>query len=1128
MPAWRRTLRQRGPLAEPLMIRYYHIVLHVPEIVACRHRAVYDDRITAGQGTAPSRSLRLKSKPNMIPTASQLPHNNGADDLVLSLDASIRSLRVRRAAPLSLFVGAGASISSGIPSAEMCIWEWKRSIFLTNNPGLEDQFTELSLPGIRRRIQTWIDGQGSFPRDAAPEEYGHYIQQCFPIAEDRRAYFEEMIRKARPHVGYQLACHLAEADFIRTVWSTNFDGLAGRAAAQFNLTPIEVGIDSQHRLIRAPTRGELLCISLHGDYRYDALKNTAAELQTQEELLCAALIDETRNASFVVAGYSGRDRSVMDALHAAYREPGTGVLYWCGFSDDAPPDHVVALIRNARDHGRIAYYVPTLGFDDFMTRLAHYCLHGEHREAARRCVAAHAPVDALHREPFQLPSFNSATLIKSNAFEVDCPPEVFQFDLKKWPTKRVWASLRDAAANRPLVAVPLSKVLALGTLEDIHEAFGDNINGPIERTPVAPADLGHEDGAVVSLMRQAMIRSMAESAGLETDGTTTLWHSDAHRIEPLGRANYSVHEAAAIFLRRIGGIQHLVLMPTLKVFDRIGVAAPREVANSIRLKILGYQHNKPFNKAINDWRKTLFLRDPVVVFEFPPKSASAFRFRVRRSPIFAKIGLPSRNGALRLPKNLIPLIKHNGIQLDEPPLLFSNKAGTATVKDTHPIRGILTNRPYDYPLTSGGLSPNLRVGVVCPASEARALHSYLHFINQPLTPSSKERDYLLDYPGFQAAYGVPVVVPAPDSAGWITCPDPPVHDSVRGSLEAARLIGRSVEALQASYGPDVTLIYVPERWEPFRGYTTESESFDLHNFVKAFCVQRGLATQFLNEDTLSDSMQCRVWWWLSLALYVKGMRTPWLLDNLADDTAFVGLGFSIDRNAQRGDHVVLGCSHIYSTRGEGLQYRLSKIEDPIIRRGNPFMSEEDARRVGETIRQLFFDSRTKLPERVVLHKQTAFTRKEREGLRDGLVGVQHIDMLQIQFDHALRYMASVQRRDGNIDEDSFPVRRGTVMKLDDHSALIWVHGATAALDPRLRYFQGKRRIPGPLIVRRHAGRTPLQALANEVLGLSKMNWNTFDLYTKLPATLQSSSEIARIGALLRTFGSASYDYRLFI
>jgi hypothetical protein len=49
-----------------------------------------------------------------------------------------------------------------------------------------------------------------------------------------------------------------------------------------------------------------------------------------------------------------------------------------------------------------------------------------------------------------------------------------------------------------------------------------------------------------------------------------------------------------------------------------------------------------------------------------------------------------------------------------------------------------------------------------------------------------------------------------------------------------------------------------------------------------------------------------------------------------------------------------------------------------------------------------------------------------------------------------------------------------------------------------------------------------------ILGLSKMNWNTFDLYTKLPATIDSSNEIARIGTMLDRFSEASYDYRLFM
>jgi hypothetical protein len=56
----------------------------------------------------------------------------------LELDALVRALAVNRDKPLSMLLGAGTSISSGMPSADRCIWEWKRDIFSTNNPTLRE------------------------------------------------------------------------------------------------------------------------------------------------------------------------------------------------------------------------------------------------------------------------------------------------------------------------------------------------------------------------------------------------------------------------------------------------------------------------------------------------------------------------------------------------------------------------------------------------------------------------------------------------------------------------------------------------------------------------------------------------------------------------------------------------------------------------------------------------------------------------------------------------------------------------------------------------------------------------------------------------------------------------------
>lgn len=1064
------------------------------------------------------------------PSASALANLVPSDEQVsLTLDAFVRSIGVRRGTPIALFVGAGASTSSGIPSAQMCIWEWKRQIFLTNNPGLEDQFTELSLDGVRRRIQRWLDKQQTYPAENAPEEYGFYIRQCFPISDDRRAYFAELIRHASPHIGYRLVCHLAQADLVRSVWSPNFDCLPARAAANFKLTPIEVGIATQSRVSRPPTKGELLCVSMHGDYRYDPLKNTVEDLQRQEAALRDALAAELRDTSLVVSGYSGRDQSLMDALRSAYAQPGAGVLYWVGFSETEPPVHVATLITRARSHGRKAYFVPSLGFDDLLTRLSLHCLQGDARKAALAEMEEFAPADKLTREPWNVAKHRANTLIKSNSFAIECPSEMLQFDLKEWPKEKVWAAIREYTRDQAIVAVPhKGKICALGTIDAVKDAFGANVKGAIERAPVGPKDLVYDDGAIVSLMRGALIRSMAESANLQTDGRHELWKAEARQDQRNCRAGYVAHDSLHLYLRRIGDIQYLVLMPSIKVLDKAGQEAPLEIANPIKLAILGYQHNKQFNRAVNDWRRILFPQGQEQHYKYPRKCGSSFRFKIRRSPVFGEIGLPQGGKPTSIPSSLEPLIKYRGIQLSEPELVFSNKSGTGTVRSPHPVRGLVDNRPFDYPLTSKGFVSSLRLGVVCPAGEAQALHRYLQNVNRTLSPSQNERDYLIDYPGFQSAYGIPIEFPQPGETGWFVCPQPTSSDPHTNALQLAEHINRGVETLQSSYAPHVIWIFYPTRWRDYRGYRTDAERFDVHDFVKAFCVQRGIATQFFNEETFTDDYQCRVWWWLSLALYVKAMRTPWVLSTLADDTAFVGLGFSVDPTADRGRHVVLGCSHIYSGKGEGLQYRLSKIENPVFYGANPFMSKDDARRTGETIRQLFFDARLKLPDRVVLHKRTHFTKDEREGLADGLSGVKFIDMLEIQIDNAMRYVASVPTGDGEFDDDNYPVRRGTAMKLDDFSALVWVHGATTALNPRFKYFQGKRRIPAPLTVRRHAGRSDLQKLAEEILGLSKMNWNTFDLYTKLPATVHSSNEIARIGSLLQRFGASSFDYRLFI
>jgi len=156
-----------------------------------------------------------------------------------------------------------------------------------------------------------------------------------PIEDDRRKYFQNLVAGNNPSLGYHLISMLSEVNLFKSVWTTNFDNLMVKCAHKYNLQPIEITIDTSDRIYRGDVAGELLCIALHGDYKYGSTKNTSKELDTQNDTFVNALRHELTNRSLIVMGYSGRDASLMNALSAAYQTKGSGKLFWCGYGANA-------------------------------------------------------------------------------------------------------------------------------------------------------------------------------------------------------------------------------------------------------------------------------------------------------------------------------------------------------------------------------------------------------------------------------------------------------------------------------------------------------------------------------------------------------------------------------------------------------------------------------------------------------------------------------------------------------------------------------------------------------------------------------------------------------------------------
>ncbi|RVU03127.1 hypothetical protein EOD41_04130 [Mucilaginibacter limnophilus] len=1058
---------------------------------------------------------------------------------ILEYDQFIRSLEVSHNDTFSLLLGAGASINSGIPSAYDCIWEWKRSIYLTKGPANLGDNLDYKSEQVKTHIQNWLDSEGVYPQRDDPSEYSFYVKQCYPIGDDVRKYFQRICEKKLPSAGYMLSCLAHEAGLIQTVWTTNFDDLIRNAAITTGNTVIDISLDSVERIFRVDNRKELLLIKLHGDYKYGDLKNSEEELNQQDPTFRSKLIDFVNDKHLIVTGYSGRDASVMNALKEGYTTRGSGRLYWCGYGRHIPAA-VEELLNIARANGRTAYFIPTDGFDKLMISISKVC-GNNNPELLKKYESFLQQEKEAKRTAFSMDVSRVSTIVKSNIFPLKMPQEVFQFEISYDEGERPWQTIRTLIDNDFIAAVPYKNfVWALGTMSDINKCFQGRVIGKVTRVPVDNKDI-IRISAFYDLMLTGLTRLLARKHQLQTNGKDLLWHEQTVTTRMLNNVLYETHKGIRLSITTDNNKFYLSLMPDFQVTSTTPDAIiTKEIKQEVGRLYFDKIRNKAFNDYVNDWR-TLFLntKDKAIELEFPLESGTGFTYLVSKNPAFAQImDALDRTGGIDVEKTGVPkfLFRYKGIQYPEPELIFSNRhvGNQSTPKDFHPMRGILKNRPYDYPLTNVLFDSIIRLGVICPGQEGNIFSKFLKLQHAKVSGNNVNEDYLIDFPGFIEAFSASLNVPDIGSENWAVCPEPVVSENLKEvALDLRDKIINQINYLSRDRSDKVIVICIPKRWLYYLDYDEENERYDLHDYIKAYCAEKGITTQFIQEDTIeNETLYCQINWWLALSYFVKSMRTPWVLANLDQETAFAGIGYSLSGKGKESETIV-GCSHIYNARGQGLKYKLSKVEDKIFwdRQKSPHLSYNDAYSFGISIRELFYSTMNELPKRVVVHKRTFYTEDEIKGLKDSLLGngIQNLDLIEINFEDDMRFLASKVSQDGKPDIDGYAVKRGTCILLSAYTALLWTHGVVPSVKSQYRkYYLGGRYIPGPLKIIKHLGKSNIGTIANEILALTKVNWNSFDLYSQLPATVNSSNDIARIGKLLSKREGITYDYRYFI
>lgn len=413
------------------------------------------------------------------------------------------------------FLGAGVSASAGIPTAWDMTWRFKRELFVAQRKVSAESVADLADPSIQQLLNSHVAASDSLPSPGAPDEYAALFEAAYPAEKDRQAFILAMIKGAKLAYGHLALAAMLKAGYTNLVWTTNFDHLLGDACAKTFGTTLNlniVGLDSPSLAgQQIAAQSFPIEIKLHGDFRSRRLKNTTEELRHQDAQLGAQLEDNCSRYGLIVAGYSGRDDSIMDVFEAALPKANAfpGGLFWLHRGEEPPLPRVVALLERAAATGVEAALVRIDNFDEIMIDLV--------RQVGSLDTSQ---LDALGEErrrfspPPRPAGHRGFPIIRLNAIEVTARPTNCR--------KVVCAiggikEVREAvsAVQAPLVVTRTRLgILGFGSDDIFREVFG-----PFNITDfdVAPLEVrrmrydSHERG----LMREALILAISAANGMD-------------------------------------------------------------------------------------------------------------------------------------------------------------------------------------------------------------------------------------------------------------------------------------------------------------------------------------------------------------------------------------------------------------------------------------------------------------------------------------------------------------------------------------------------------------------------------------------------------------------------------------
>lgn len=273
---------------------------------------------------------------------------------------------------------------------------------------------------------------------------------------------------------------------------------------------------------------------------------------------------------------------------------------------------------------------------------------------------------------------------------------------------------------------------------------------------------------------------------------------------------------------------------------------------------------------------------------------------------------------------------------------------------------------------------------------------------------------------------------------------------------------------------------------------------DFRRMFKAKSMAYNIPIQIVRDRIVKPTSEMQdpasIAWNLYTALYYKAGGIPWAIRKSTNSIdCYAGISFYRSRDQET---LQTSIAQIFNEAGKGVILRGEPVEihsdDKI-----PHLSEEQAFSLMDRALGEYRDALKINPQRLVIHKTSNFTEDEISGFERAAnkYDVYSLDMVTI-----LSRSPIVLFR-----ESMYAPRRGSHLTLDEKNHVLYTRGSVEFYET----YPGKY-IPSPLHIRLFKYDSSPNKICEEILALTKMNWNNTQFDRKYPITIECARKVGEI------------------